>query len=261
MHTGLRQVRFVGTGEAFDEERPNVSLLVEGEQRLLLDCGPTVPWALWRMLPDPDALDALYVSHFHGDHLFGVPFLLMRWQTDGRTRPFTVFGQKGTLDRVEQVSRLAYRSLWDNLGFSIGFREVEPAVPVTWEGWTLRTAESQHAQRNLALRLEAGGVALCYSGDGAPTPETRALYRGCDVLVHECYVETDPPEHHAALPQVLKLARDVGARAVALVHLSRELAGRIDAALGEGEVWHPRVLVPQPGEALPGDLLRPSRRE
>jgi ribonuclease BN (tRNA processing enzyme) len=260
-HTGgWLRVRFLGTGEAFDERRVNVSLLVEGRRRLLVDCGPTVPWALWRWLPEPDALDALYVSHFHGDHLFGVPFLLTRWQTDGRTRPFTVFGQRGTLDRIEQVTRLAYRNVWDKLPFSLGFREVEPDLPVTWEGWTFRTAESHHSQRNLALRLEAEGIALCYSGDGAPTAATRALYRGCDVLVHECYAETRVSEHHAMLPEVLTLARDVGARSVALVHLARALASGVDAALAgspsPADPGHPAVLVPQPGDELPRSALR-----
>jgi len=227
-----------------------VSLLVEGRRRLLVDCGPTVPWALWRVQPAADAVDALYVSHFHGDHVFGVPFLLMRWQTDGRTLPLTLFGQRGTLERIEQLARLAYRNLWDNLSFPLAFREVEPDAPVAWEGWTFRTAESHHSQRNLALRLEAEGAVLCYSGDGAATEATRALYRGCDLLVHECYADVRVTEFHAALPEVLKVARDAAAPAVALVHLSREFARCVDRALGEGEVWHPRVLVPRPGEEL-----------
>ena len=245
-------VRFVGTGEAFDEERGNVSLLVEGGgRRLLLDCGPTVPWALWRMRDEPDELDALYVSHFHGDHLFGVPFLLARWQTDGRTRPFCLLGQRGTGERVEQITRLAYRNVWDHLGFPLEVREVEPGPAVAWGGWTLRAAESRHSQRNLALRLETGGVALAYSGDGAPTPATAALYRGCDLLVHECYAAHDPPEHHASLPVVTALAREVGARTVALVHLSRELRRTVDSAALGGDRRQTTVTVPRPGDALP----------
>lgn len=257
MTTGTRRprIRFVGTGEAFDEGRVNCSVLFEGTKTLLLDCGPTVPWALWRTHPAADALDALYLSHFHGDHVFGVPFLLMRWHTDGRTAPFTILGQRGTAEHVEALTRLAYRSVWDALSFPLAFVEVEPGAPVVWQGWTFAVAESHHSQRNLSLRLEADGVALGYSGDGAPTEATRALYRGVDVLVHEAYAETAPPPAHASIPQVLKVAREAAARAVALVHLERTLRPRIDAVLGEGEVWHPCVLVPDPGDEVPHELL------
>ena len=74
------RVTFLGVGEACDETMPNTSVWVETEadnrrSSVLLDCGFTVPPNYWQRTSDPEDLDALWISHFHGDHFFGVPAL------------------------------------------------------------------------------------------------------------------------------------------------------------------------------------------
>ena len=82
------EVTFLGVGEAFDEKLTNTSVLVKVEEgcsnvRLLMDCGFTVPSQFWREGLHVDALDAVWISHFHGDHFFGVPALLVRFLEEG----------------------------------------------------------------------------------------------------------------------------------------------------------------------------------
>ena len=81
------RVTFVGVGEAFDENLPNTSILVESAaSSILLDCGFSAPRAFWKAADNAEGLDMIHVSHFHADHYFGIPALLARFTQEGRTK-------------------------------------------------------------------------------------------------------------------------------------------------------------------------------
>ena len=95
------KIVFLGVGEAFDENYPNnSSLVLTDKTKLLLDCGFTVPSQVWKFNPDPSLLDAIYISHRHGDHFLGLPALFLRMWEGGRKRDLEVICQK---DKVKDV--------------------------------------------------------------------------------------------------------------------------------------------------------------
>ena len=246
-------VTVIGAGEAFDGERVNCSALLEGERRVLCDCGPTVPFALWRLRSAaPDLLDAVYISHFHGDHVFGLPFLLARMREEGRTRALTLVGQPGLVERAEQVTRLAYPNVWAKLGFAIEPLVLEPGRMRRWEGYRLSMAWSDHSLRNGSLRVEVPGSVFGYSGDGAPTEATRALFAGADILVHEAFAAEAPPVGHAAASQVIALATAAKVDTLALVHVSRTERAAVERAVAARPAGGAprRVLLPASGDHL-----------
>ena len=220
------QAEFLGVGEACDESLANTSVLVrtEGDSAgvVLLDCGFTVFPRLFSSLPDPESLDAVWISHFHGDHIFGLPLVLLRMWVSGRKKPLLIAGQGGIQDRVEEILDLAYPGLRKKMDFDLQFLELEPGsreliLDITWS-----TAQTGHSHRNLALRLESGQSCLYYSGDGPPSAESEDLAKGCKTLIHEAYTTGQQIPGHATVSQCLDLARRTGARNLALVHLQRE---------------------------------------
>ena len=125
------KVIFTGVGEAFDENLPNTSLLVLAnnqikKRQVLLDCGFTAAHTFWQTSPDPMGLDAVWISHFHGDHFFGLPLLLLRFWEEKRTRPLTIIGQPGVVDKVLGAMELAYPGFYAKVAFRIDFVEVRP---------------------------------------------------------------------------------------------------------------------------------------
>lgn len=186
------KVTFLGVGEACDPLYPNTSLLVEPKaggqgRQILLDCGFTVPHLYCSFRPTAEDLEAVWVSHFHGDHFFGVPLLLLRlWELE-RRKPLFVLGPAGVEAKVRQALDLAYPNFAAKMHYPLLFREVEPGVQVEVAGYQWRTAAGMHSQRALALRLEDGEHALFYSGDGRPTPATEKLAAGCGLVVHEAF--------------------------------------------------------------------------
>src|SRR5438552_5958401 len=120
------RVQFVGVGEAFDETLPNNSQILEWNgARLLIDCGYGVPHSLWKLQPDPNFLDAIYISHPHADHYFGLPSLLVRFAEDGREANIPVFCPEGLSGQVREMIEIGYRGILPKVAFSVEFTEMK----------------------------------------------------------------------------------------------------------------------------------------
>jgi ribonuclease Z len=240
---------FVGTGEAFDPALPNTSLLYRGSINLLLDCGYSVPHAFWRISRDPSLLDAIYVSHQHADHSFGLPALLLWMRIAGRRRPLEVIGGPGVGRWLRKLLELGYPGSWGERCYPIVPVELAPGDVLERGAVRLCNARSQHGVRNLSLRLETASHAVAYSGDGAPSPATRALYTGADVLVHECYGARASEHGHASLAELLELARVLDLPTLCLLHLAREQKAKI-TRLARKARGATRIVLPVPGDAI-----------
>ncbi len=251
------RIKFIGVGEAFDEDLPNTSIWVKAEENhnkssILLDCGFTSPPPFWKSCLDADDLDAIWISHFHGDHFFGLPAMLTRFREMKRTKPLLILGQHAIDEIVLRVIKLAYPSLVDRLTYEIRFLTVEPGDIVEAAGVTWRSAVNGHPQRDLAVRIEKGGKSVFYSGDGLSTDETLSLARAADLVIHEAYrLETIVPGH-ASITNCIDFARKAGARSLALVHVQRHerREKREDILRVSAEARDFEVLIPEPGDEV-----------
>ncbi len=249
------RVKFIGVGEAFDEDLPNTSILVQaqdGEKRsfILLDCGFTAPPEFWRNCSDPDELDAIWISHFHGDHFFGLPALLTRFWESKRTKPLLIVGQEGVEEVVRQALKLAYSSIMNKFAFQLNFLTLEPGRSLEAAGVGWRAALNGHSQKDLAVKITARGKSVFYSGDGLATEESLSLAKGADLVIHEAFLLEGTLPSHGSIVNCIEFARKAGTRALALVHIQRhERRTRRDEILRViEEVKDVQVLMPEPGE-------------
>lgn len=255
------RIIFLGVGEAFDEHLANTSLLALPDSldsdAVLLDCGFTAAAAFFLHAPAglrADGLSAIAITHLHGDHFLGLPWLLHRLGEDGRTTRLTILGPDGSSNAVPAAYELAYPGSYAKLPFPIDYMQAAPGGQIVLDQWRLHFATSRHSQPNLAIRLEREGKALCYSGDGAPTQESAALAQGADLLAQESYfldIGSDPDgvTGHGSVERSIELARQAGARRLAMVHIARSVRhGRYDEIErllnAAGDV---HAFLPQPG--------------
>ena len=269
-------VIFAGVGEAFDERLDNCSLLVRSDAAMiLLDCGFSAPFAFWRHALDaglnPSDLDAVWVSHLHGDHFLGLPALLLRLYEEGRTRPLTIVGPEGLTDAVATAASLAYSTVGElvrtGAPYAVQVMEVEPGGSLDLLDLCWRFAAPGHSGSALSLRLDGPEASLFYSGDGRPTDVTRALAHGCGLIVHEAYaLDADTPGH-GTVAGAMDFARAAGASALALVHVHRDVRHHcradMDAMIAAftRQPGGPLILFPEPGDAMdvpPVSIPRPS---
>jgi ribonuclease Z len=239
------RIVLLGSGEAFDETLGNTSALVVNESTVLLDCGYAVPFQVWRYNGSPDLIDAIYISHAHADHYFGLPPLLVRMSEGGRRKPLTIISQRPVIEQICQLLDLGYVGLRDGCQFPIDTLETSQGQEVSYREFWMRYAPSRHSVPNLAVRMETGGKAFCYSGDGMFTDDSRALFTAADLLLHEAY-KFEESATHADIPRLIAMAEEEGVKHLILTHVQRSVRKHDTRLHG----LHPKVRL---SLATPGD--------
>ena len=215
--------RVVALGSAAavpDETHANTYLAVEGERGFfLIDCADSPLVRIQRAGLAPERLRGLIITHFHPDHVFGLPILLMNIWLLGRTDPLPVHGLQDALERFEVLMDLFRWQEWPGL-FPVPCRTVTEevgALVLEDEEFRITGAPVKHLMPTLGLRIEnkRSGVVVAYSSDTSPCDAVVALARDADVLIHEAAKET---LGHSSAAQAGEIARRAGAGRLVLIH-------------------------------------------
>ena len=227
-------VRFVGSGDSFGSGgRFQTCILVDAAgTRFTMDFGTSSLIALRQQDIDPNSIDTILLTHLHGDHCGGVPFLLVDAMLGSkRDRPLTVAGPRDLRYRMFLIAEALFPGMHAmKPKFGLEWIELEPGVP-TPVGDILVTARAvKHTwQTNpTALRAEIGDKVICYTGDGEFGEEMALAARGADLLVSECYFYEKPVRWHLNYPEVVAHKEDFGAERIILTHMSREMLAHAD---------------------------------
>jgi phosphoribosyl 1,2-cyclic phosphodiesterase len=161
------KIKMLGTGGAINEGLPYNAFIVD--DNLLVESPPDVMNSLYREGIERKDISAIYISHFHADHCFGLPFLLLRNFFDGYTREIDIFGPKGIRQRVSELCTLAFgpesRMLsWVNT--YVRCHEVEEGKEAEVCGkYILTPIRMFHSEETYGFNLEVGGKRLLYIAD------------------------------------------------------------------------------------------------
>lgn len=246
------KIDVLGSGSAFSTQRNTSAILIsEGDNvHWMVDCGPTIPRALWQRNLPVDTIDVLYFTHVHPDHCSGLVALLNQWKSFHRTKPLVIYARAEQRDVLMQLAALAY---WPaaHPGFELIWQDIQPEW--TWRHWRIRTADTQHEIPNSALRIDSGPYSLFYSGDGRPTPQSRQLMAHSTLAFQECASWQGLEEHasHGDFPACEALSDTLALNALGLYHCQ-------DAdipAITEACAGHPTLFVSEDGMTL--DLAHP----
>jgi len=251
------EIHFLGVGEACDANQPNTSILLKTEiketaGRILLDCGFSVPHQYFSLDPDPEELEILWISHFHGDHFLGTPLLLLWFWEMGRQKPLHILGPPGLKTKIKQALALGYPNLLSRIGFSLLFLEIEPGGHEELSGTVWQAAYNDHSEPCLSLKLALPGKTIFYSGDGRPTPRTQSLAKGSDIIIHEAYGLLDTTPGHGSIGTCLDFAHNAGVEQIVLVHLQRKIRPHSQTSIENLKKKYPgiEILLPETGSRI-----------
>jgi ribonuclease BN (tRNA processing enzyme) len=228
------RVRFLGTGDAFSARGGHqAAYLVEtGATAFLLDCGSSALTAMKRDGIDAGRIDLVLISHLHGDHFAGLPyiFLEMTYQ-QARRRPLTIAGPPGTEQRVRTLFSTTYRELAARpAAYETVFVEMQPGERTVLGAVTIDPFRVPHQEKEISLGLliEAEGRRILYSGDTGWTEELVTRSQGTDVFICECsYFETRV-DFHLDYPRLHAEQQRFGCKRLILTHLGREVHAHRD---------------------------------
>lgn len=201
-------LRFIGTGNAF---APG-GLCWNGflvNDKYLFEAPPQALMSLNRLGVDPNAIEAVVLSHHHGDHFLGLPFLLLHWKYFGRTAPVRIIGPSETKQVTEQVCERVYPGVTEG-DYGIEWITAVPGTPVTAGELTLESAPVKHDRKlneNLGYGCQIGGRRFAYTGDSAMCDAVLDLARNAELLVSECASRADRFPMHMNLVDDMPVLR------------------------------------------------------
>lgn len=212
---------FLGTANAIpDENHENTHMVLVGQERtVLIDCVTSPILRLKQAGVDFNHLTDLVLTHFHPDHVSGVPQLLMNMWLMGRRSPLNIYGLHYTLDRMEDLMGFYGWAEWPDF-FPVAFYRLpaQEMVPVMeCDEFRIFSSPVRHMIPAIGLRIEflRNSKALAYSCDTEPCAQVIRLAEGADVLIHEA---SGSLIGHSSAAQAGDVARQAEVGGLYLIH-------------------------------------------
>ncbi|MFI5023389.1 MAG: MBL fold metallo-hydrolase [Alphaproteobacteria bacterium] len=232
------RVRFLGSGDAFGSGgRFNTCIQLETETGgVLIDCGASSLVAMRRFGVAPNAIRTIVISHLHGDHFGGLPFLILDAQLVSRREgPLTIAGPPGLEARLKETMEALFPgSSKVRQRFPLELVELAPGERRALGGIAVTPFEVSHpcGAPPFALRLEAGGKVVSYSGDTEWSDALVPAAEAADLFIVEAYFFEKPVKFHLSYRTLLDHLEALKPKRIVLTHMSADMLGRL------GEVRH-----------------------
>ncbi len=226
------RVRFLGSGDAFGSGgRFQTCIVLESEGvRCLVDCGASSLIALKRAGIDPNDIDTILITHLHGDHFGGIPFLVLDGQFSRRSRRLLVAGPPGLTERVTQAMEVFFPgSSRAQRKFATDFIELAEGAPATIGVLRVTPYEVVHAcgAPPYALRIELDGRTIAYSGDTEWTDRLIHAAAGADLFIAEAYFYDKAVRFHLDYATLAHRRSELGCKRVIVTHMSADMLARV----------------------------------
>lgn len=228
------QITFAGTGDAFGAGgRFNTCFHMRSSAAtFLIDCGASALVSLHRLNLDPDEIDAIFISHLHGDHFGGLPNLLMEAHyVNKRTRPLVLAGPYGFRDRLMAAMEALYPDS-SKIPWKFDLTLVQLATDAEKHicGVGVRPFEVDHfsGAPSCALRISVDGKVITYSGDTQWTENLVAAAWGADLFICECYMYDRDVSGHLSYLRIAENVDRFNAKRICLTHMGPQMLKSLD---------------------------------
>ena len=229
------RLQFVGCGDAFGSGgRLNTCFHVTGDRvNFLIDCGASSLPALKRLGIARDDIDLILITHFHGDHFGGLPFLLLDAQFSRRSRPLVIAGPQGIEARLAQVMEALFEhSSKTKQKFDLSVVTLKPEETRHFGAVKVTPYPVVHGDSGgpfLGYRIETEGRVIAYSADTEWTETLIPLAHEADLFISEAYYHDKIIKNHLSLATLEARLPEIRPKRLVLTHMSDDMLGRLDA--------------------------------
>ncbi len=234
------KLTIAGSGDAFGSGgRLNTCFLLEtAKATLLVDCGASAMPALKKQGIDPNRIDAIVLSHLHGDHFGGLPFLLLDAQfLSRREQPLLIAGPPGTRTRLDALLEVFFpKSTGSKWRFAWRVEEIAVGIETDVLGHSLLTAQVIHQSGapSTAVRVSDGEKIFAYSGDTEWTDALGPIAANADLFICECYGYAGKIAGHITWEILKSRLADLGAKRTMVTHMNPSVLDRLEELKAAG---------------------------
>ncbi len=228
-------LQFLGSGDAFGSGgRLQSCLYVETEPtRFLIDCGASALSAMKRFGVNPAHIDTILLTHMHGDHFGGIPFLIPEMQLiSKRTKPLTLAGPPGFEAKIRAAMELFFPgSSQMPLRFELDFVELFERQPTPIGPLTVTAYPVQHSPGTNphALRVDCGAKVIAYSGDTEWVEALLEVAQGADLFICETYFYDKKVKYHLDYQTLMAYRSKLGCKRLIVTHMHEDMLARLDS--------------------------------
>lgn len=219
----MAKITFLGTASAVAYQgHENTFFAIEGKaSTILIDCPARPLRRLEEGKVQTSNLNDLIITHFHADHVSGLPNLLMDMWLLGRKKEFTVHGNSHSISRAQKMMELFEWDTWTGM-YPVNFHVVpddELTLVLKTDDFRILSSPVEHMIPTLGLRVESleGDCILAYSADTNAIEETVRLASAADILIHEA---AGGGEWHSSAAEAGEIAARAGVKTLYLIHYS-----------------------------------------
>jgi ribonuclease Z len=242
----MAKIVVLGSAAAVNDARHDYThLLLIGARGdpILIDAGSNPLGKIKELNIQDEALQDVILTHFHPDHVAGIPNMMMHMWLLGRRAPMRIYGLHHCINRTEDMMAGYGWREWPDF-FPVAFHRISErhrAPVMETDDFRITAWPVNHFVPTIGLRVEnkLTGKVMAYSCDTEPTPTLLELAQDADLLIHEA---AGPPPGHSTARQAGELAAKVNAKSLYLIHY---------------QVWNhnPAVLVPEAQEVYSGPVV------
>ncbi len=228
------RLKFIGSGDAFSgggRFQTCLHLEADGTEPMLIDCGATTLIALKRLGIDPASIGHVALTHLHGDHFGGLPWLILDGQFAKRTRRLEILGPGGTRERFTQAFEVLYPGSLDaERPFETEITEYADRTTQEFGPARITAFPVRHTPGTNphGLRVEYANRVIAYSGDTEWTDTLPEIARGADLFVCECnFFDTKAPGH-LDYETLMQRRPELECERIVITHMGEAMLARVN---------------------------------
>jgi len=241
-------VVFLGVGGWISEPFLGyTSLIIEsGDKRILIEAGEGTYRSLRQCGYDITDIDLIAITHKHGDHILGIPTLVLMALHKGRKNIEII----SIYDVIESLKMLFNSVGMGYLVDYVKFTEIRPGDSVHRYQFVLNSIEALHTVQAISIKVNVDNKCIAFSGDTIYNPLLIDFVKNCDVLIHEVSSYSDVVHNygHSSYRDAIHLASKAGIKILVPIHFYR-LPLPIDLSLFEN-IEEMQIFVPSPCTVL-----------
>ena len=223
----MQEVFILGSGNAFNiDKRGHTAFLLD--KKFLIDCGATTLYKIQEFNIDLTSLKYVLITHFHGDHFAGLPFVLIYLKYIlHRSEPIKIVGPIGLKENYQQLMNLTYPDM--EFPFLVQLQELQKQEEIFLENYQIKAYPITHKTESIGYRIEDAQHSFAFTGDTILNEEVFTLMEGVDVGIVELSLWDNPDNKvmHVSLEELIRLRGKIHAKRLYFNHITDSLTKEV----------------------------------